>query len=314
VVTILALRHDGLWFDLGPGARRIGDESTIGFAALRGHDLVALLAKRRGLYSLELASLRNGDIRVIYQTDRCLLSPRWHPSGSELVMVEQDLNGRGRLLSVNAGSGAVHARELFAAAHSLAEPDWSADGRWLAIEAQPIDTLRGMTVYVYQPEAGSMDLVDPADSPEPKAACPRFSPTGETLAYAYTGAGVLDSEIRLYDPVRQRGRMVGVVGMDDPRWADDGSMLLVARHTHVCVSDLWVLELGAGKPRPRQLTTSQAEGVFPVHLDNGRALYLARACPTDDEAATAPGELWIVELTSRKRERLAIGVMQAAVV
>jgi Tol biopolymer transport system component len=101
-----------------------------------------------------------------------------------------------------------------------AQPDWSADGKYVAFSMSPTND-SGRDVWV-------MDI----EKREPVALCnssaeersPRFSPSGKWLAYVSDASGVREVYVKSF-PDGQQTRQITFGGGDWPEWAPDGKLL-----------------------------------------------------------------------------------------
>ncbi len=250
----------------------------------------------------------SGRVSRVYDSPLPIGGLTWGPGEASLTYVEQPNDGVARVRILHLGSGEVRTIAVLGVPHLAAEPSWSGDGRWLAIEAQPTQQLRGMTVYIHDHLDGSLTLVDPLEEPEPKSACPRFAPNRPILAYTWTDAGVLDSQVRLYSPETGRRDVIEMLGLNDPRWARDGMALLAVSHRSICDTDLVRLD-------PLSLTVEtllRATGhLTPILLDAEDALFVQRRCNGAEEIPTDAGELQVLRLASGQVEVIASAVYSA---
>lgn len=248
-------------------------------------------------------------VSLVYEGRLAIGGLTWGPRESFLSFIEQPPDGIGRLRIVSLRSGETQSFAIMDEPHLAAEPSWSADGRWLGIEAQPTQYLRGMTVYVYNRNDASVTLVDPLDEPEPKSACPRFAPRAAVLVYTYTPVGVLDSQLRLLFPGTGRRESSEIVGLNDPRWSQDGQSVLAVRHRSICETDL--VQVGIPSLKAETLLTS-AGHLTPMYMDSDIALFVERPCSATDYIPTDPGDLLALSLASGHVDRVARSVYSAS--
>lgn len=183
--------------------------------------------------------------------------------------------------------GSRHAEPVTDEPCSFAEPDWSADGRWLAVEGQPTERLRGMTVFLRHESWVKAHVIAPQEEPEPKAACPRFAPIHPVLVYAMTASGVTESEVHVLDAPTGATAAVQGAGLDDPVWSRDGAGILAASHDPVCASGLEVIDVPS--LRHRLIWRAPSQRATPCGMDDGCAFAIVRQCTSPDEQPTGPG-------------------------
>jgi hypothetical protein len=250
-----------------------------------------------------------GDSLHLYDSPVSIGGLTWGPDESTLTFVEHGADDSSRVRMLDARSGRVSTILVLNEPHMAAEPSWSSDGRWLAIEAQPTERLRGMTVYVRDSLDGSVMLVDPLDEPEPKSACPRFSPRRPLLAYTYTPLGALDSVVMLFNPSTGDRRSVDAVGINDPLWSEGGKFLLAVSHSSICATDLVRIEPGAGTV---ETLWRSKDHLSPLFLDSVSALFVERACLASEEIPTEAGDLWHLSMRTGDTKLLARDIFSAA--
>jgi Tol biopolymer transport system component len=272
--------------------------NVVAIAPSRDATRVAVVSRVNDGSELQVIDTRDASSVVAFESEKVLTSPAWRADTTEVTVVQNDRDGRADLLRVVVdGALSRHAPiEIVDGRHSLAEPDWSADGRWLAIEGQPLDELRGMTVYLQDQTTGTTLLLDPSDAPEPKCACARFAPSGSRLCYTYTLVGAMESEIRVFDPAVGERTTLSTGGLNDPRWSSDGDSLLAARHVSICESHLVRVEVATGEVH--EVCAPPGQHLSPVHLDRRSATYIARSCEGVAEVPTRAGVLWSLDLRS----------------
>lgn len=295
----LIVRAGELWLRRGRAERRLlPGPNIVAIARSRDARQVAVVSRIGSTSGLRVIDVNDGSSFIALETERVLTSPAWCPDGTQLTIVVNDDDGRAdlRRIVVDGAAAGPETIEVVGGRYSLAEPDWSGDGRWLAIEGQPLDELRGMTIFLQDRVAGTTLLLDPLDAPEPKSACPRFAPHGSRLCYTYTAVGVMESEIRLFDPETGTRSTLAIGGLNDPRWSSDGSSLLAASHDSVCESHLVRVEVESGEITV--ITNPSGQHTSPIHLNRSTALYIARSCSGVDEVPTDSGVLWSIELRS----------------
>jgi Tol biopolymer transport system component len=232
----------------------------------------------------------------------------WGPGPNDVTYVDAESGDPPRVVIVDIQTSDTDSLTVLNEPHFAAEPSWSHDGRWLAIEAQPTRRLRGMTVFTYDTETGALTLIDPTEEPIPKSAAPRFSPTAPILAYTYSAIGAQASEVRLYDMVSRTKTTAEGRGLNDPRWASDGGTILAVRHRSVCETDLVLID-------PTSLETDvvlrSGRHLSPMFLSDGVALVVDRACRDADTIPTEPGELLVLDLADGSVEHVAGHVYSA---
>lgn len=250
----------------------------------------------------------SGRVSHVHDSPLPIQSLTWGPDDSTVSFVVQPDDGVARLKLLDLRSGRLGEVKILDVPHLAADPSWSTDGRWLAIEAQPTQQLRGMTVFLYDRAERSLTLVDPLEEPEPKSACQTFAPNEPILAYAYAVVGALDSQVRLFAAHTGRRAVAEGVGLNDPRWSQDGDSLLAVAHTSICQTNL--VRVDALSLRVHTLLLS-AEHLEPLYLDTRVALFVARTCHRTDMIPTEPGELRLFDLSSGQVELIARPVYRA---
>jgi len=262
-----------------------------------------------GLDELSVVELE-GDAEELLASETLQFGRPTFGPDSRITVAANDSIGNGQVLSF----GPRHIRQLEIVVGepcSYAEPDWSADGRWLAVEGQPTQRLRGMTVFLRHESWASARVVAPQEEPEPKAACPRFAPSRPTLAYARTDSGVTESSIHLLDAPSGTTAAVAATGLDDPRWSHDGVAILAASHSSVCASGLVVIDPSSLRSRP--IWSESSMRASPCGMNERDAFAIVRRCGSSEEQPTAPGELWQFSTTGGAAARLAEGAYLAEV-
>lgn len=174
----LVHREDGL-FRIRRGREDLLASDVAGFAIVPLSDPwraphIALLRYDGELSRVSVLLEGRGRERMLYETANLLTSLAWHPSGSMCVFVQSDDDGCGSLLAASLKPGAL-AQIVLQPRHAYAQPAWSDDGSWFAIEGQPIDELRGMTIFG-GPAGGPLGVIDPVEAPLPKCTSPWFAP------------------------------------------------------------------------------------------------------------------------------------------
>jgi hypothetical protein len=116
---------------------------------------------------------------------------------------------------------------------------------------------------------------------------------------AYAAVGALDSQVRLFFPSTGQRRVVDRLGLNDPRWSEDGQDLLAASHLTICHTDLArvrvsslavdVLHVGEGH-------------ISPVALTTDAAYFIERPCRAVDYVPTEPGDLYALWLSTGRHE------------
>ncbi len=302
--SIFFVRSGELWRQRDGGARRLAGPNIVALAVSLTGGRVAVVQRSAERSELRVVDAQDGSSVSVFETPKLLTGPAWHPSGHALSLVVNDPDGRADLLfvEVDRSSDGTEAMRVVDGPHSLAEPTWSRDGRWLAIEGQPLDELRGMTVFLHNQADGTSLLIDPLELPEPKATCPRFAPHRPLLSYTYANIGALDSEIRLYDLTTGGRATIAGGGLNDPRWSEDGRFLLASHHRSICAGQLVRVDVSTGTI---ESLSDAGEHVSPSYLDSKVALYIARSCAAVDENPTDPGVLWEHDLRSGATVQIA---------
>lgn len=219
----------------------------------------------------------------------------WGPGPDQLTFVERGIRDHQALTVLDTHSGDTSVLELLSEPHQAAEPSWSRDGRWLAFEAQTTVALGPMTVYVRGGGDGQLTTVDPLEGLTTQSAAPRFHPTMGRLAYVYTKAGALVSELRFFDVDSAARQSVDQRGLNAFRWSDDGNQLLVARHVSVCNSEL--VRVSADTLEVASLYTGDGN-VAPMYLDDELAMFVSRRCDGSDYVPTGTGTLLALEVAT----------------
>ncbi|MBB5021209.1 PD40 domain-containing protein [Desulfurispira natronophila] len=107
----------------------------------------------------------------------------WHPSGNELVAVQQ--SGQGSSLYRLNAQGEVLGKLWRSEEDVLAYPRWSPDGQWIVVSRW--QKLQGWSVQRYRPDDGDWEIL----SDQGKVATqPRFSSDGNSLFYSADVGGV----------------------------------------------------------------------------------------------------------------------------
>lgn len=250
----------------------------------------------------------SGETERLYRSELSISGLTWGPGRSSLTFVDQPADGVARVRIIEIPSGDSHTLAVLDEPHLAAEPCWSRDGQWLAIEAQPTERLRGMTVYIYDNARGAVVLVDPQEEPEPKSACPRFAPRLAVLAYTYTPTGPLSSEVRFLHLRDGRREATERAGLNDPQWSSDGRSVLAVAHQSICQTDLVRIDVAT---QSMETLLRSDDHVTPILLDRGTALFVTRACLGSDYVPTDSGDLQMLDLSSGRVEVLARGVYSA---
>ena len=226
----------------------------------------------------------------------------WGPGIDSLTFVERRRDDFQTITLLDTRSGDVTTVDLLDEPHQAAEPSWSSDGDWLAIEAQTTVTLGPMTVYLVNREDRSVVVVDPQQGLTSQSAAPHFAPTSELLAYVYTGAGALVSEVRFFDVASGSRRTVDQRGLNAFRWSRDGSALLVASHDTVCTSGL--VRVSSDTLEITRLLEGDGN-MSPMYLDQDMAIFVRRPCDEADYVPTGTGALLALDLASGEIMTLA---------
>lgn len=311
VMAFLVLKPDGLFLIGRDADQQIGGPAQTFAASPDGLD-VAVITTDAGEVSIAVKAIRGHDEFVPWLIEGGAVygRPTWHPRGDRVTIARSFDDGDSALLTVSR-DGEAATLQPFRARHVIAEPMWSASGKYLAFEAQPIDTLRGMTVYLHEPRTGQTSLVAPNDEPLPKAACGRFG-KGDRLVYTESAGGVGEAAPFVYSPRTKKARALPGIGINEPRWSRDGSELLVAVHHGVCETSLAIIDVerGAGP----DLVEAPPGHHEPISLSARAATFIVRPCAVDDEVPVVPGELWSVDRQTREVGLVARDVLLAEVV
>jgi tricorn protease-like protein len=141
----------------------------------------------------------------------------WSPDGEQLLV--QSGATRHVLLWDMAGGDAIDLGEAL----KLGEPQWSADGRYIAIE-RPGAPERDAFIDIVTADGQSVRTIELGIT----AHKPRFSPHGQTLAFAVKSASGADAEdVYVVELPAGEPRLVADVGMNlfQLSWSADGSYL-----------------------------------------------------------------------------------------
>lgn len=293
---------------IGAGQERLlAGEPIVAFALSPDGESIAISHEVVGGSAISLIEVRTGRRALLAERESTSFGrPAWHPSGKILTVVATAADGVSHLFHITP-KGDVERLDILLGRHAIAEPDWSPSGRWLAFEAQPIDELRGMTVYLYDTSDDSTVLVDPIEEPVPKAVCPRFSRAGR-LVYTYSPGGVLESTIAFYHPRNGDRRSLTGLGLNEPRWAFDHEKVLAAQHGAICGTRLVVLDADGGESLDLE---TEAGHQMPVFLSRRTAAYIQRSCPDPEQIPVAAGVLAEVSLDTGRLDIVARDVMLA---
>jgi TolB protein len=170
------------------------------------------------------------------------------------------------------------------------DPDWSPDGRWLAVARIAAGASR---VTVLRPNGSSVRRIGPGRSPE-------WSPDGRELAFVHEGKiGVMRR-----DGSRRRMLVRGV----SPAWSRDGRRLAFVRPRPAFPSSVEVHVVGRDGTRLRRLGGVPRDWRDPVWSPDGRKLLVTRFILEDVRV-----ELWSVDLETGRRQRVLRAVRPVGV-
>jgi serine/threonine protein kinase/Tol biopolymer transport system component len=110
-----------------------------------------------------------------------------------------------------------------------AQPDWSPDGKHIAFSMSPTnDAARDVWVMNLEKREAVAFCNAPAEERSP-----RFSPSGQWLAYVSDASGVREVYLRSF-PDGQQTRQITFGGGDWPEWAPDGKLLYYRQKGTLC--------------------------------------------------------------------------------
>lgn len=193
--------------------------------------------------------------RIIDVPGRAVVHPAWHPLTGELVMTGFATGAGGEdaeLFSTAGGLDTVEA--LIEQTGILDYATLSPDGRRIAYSAgQSISLLRGGTQVVNN--LWTMDLVTgharPLLAGSARDIHPKWSPTGNTLAFASNRSGRFEVWVVGRDGAGLRQVTSGTGSKTWPAWSPDGRSLLFTRYEGGRYS-LWLIEVDGSGLRPFQ--------------------------------------------------------------
>ncbi len=180
-----------------------------------GESLAVVCRDRAGVAQIHMLELRRGVIEKLTSGVRGAVTPVWHPGGNHLAFSEFAVGSPTvRLFSLEDYS----VRTL----HKSSRPAWTSDYTFDAshIAFSKSDSPVDFRVCVLNEQGDEEVIVDT----QCRNICPRFSPSGEYLAYASNESGRWDVYVR---PFHRPGRriQVSIDGGSDPVWARDGTEL-----------------------------------------------------------------------------------------
>jgi Tol biopolymer transport system component len=162
---LLVHRSDGLWV-VDDGWKSLCRTSIIGFCLSRDGSRVAVLTPLGVLTGIDLIDVETGRRREIGRLRGRVLDPQWHPGGKRLGAISQSDDGDSKIVVLDVDTGQTTTLPSFPERYNLGQLEWSPDGQMLAVEGQPLDHLRGMSVFLVTPNSDSPRLIAPAGSPD----------------------------------------------------------------------------------------------------------------------------------------------------
>jgi Tol biopolymer transport system component len=209
----------------------------------------------------------------------------WSPDGRALAYAS--LQGDSYAIVLKEASGTAPAEELLRVETNTGPNDWSADGRWLALNQRSAET--GWDIVVLDLGEENRGKLTPFVQGRFMEVRPSFSPDAKWIAYQSNESG--RSEIYVQQFPGPGGKwQISTDGGSEPRWSDDGSEIfyLTPASTLMSVPVSTGDTLSAGRPqelfdvRLQPITTRNR---WLVSRDGQRFLFLqpegsSRSLPT----------------------------------
>jgi eukaryotic-like serine/threonine-protein kinase len=261
---------------LSPDGRRVAVYSTeSGNADIWVHDLI-----------------RSTKMRLTFD-ESLERTPAWSPSGGEIVYWLQSGGGDARLMK-KAADGTGEAVVLVEAKHTLPDPDWSRDGRYLVYQERNSRTSWDISYLRFEP---SGDVAEPATFLKTAATevAPKLSPDARFLAYISDESGRFEIYIRSF-PDGAGKWQASVNGGMQPRWRSDGRELY-----YVEASTLMAVAVSTGQG----LTLG-----LPQKLFESTDLRSAKAPPSYDVSANGQKFVTIAPVEGGKTEPPKIHIVE----
>ncbi len=206
---------------------------------------LAFTSNREGKFATYTLSLQNpADIRRVtrhaYSDDTIC----WSPDGTRLAITALVKGQETWVFIVPAEGGDTRPLSGPGGPVDASAPCWSPDGKQLAF----ISSASGLnSLYTYNLAAGALIRETPATR---EAASPVWSRDGQKIAFTWNEDGNVGLGVKDLASGDLHHFRVGAGVHEYPQFTPDGTRLLALHSSAHQASDLWLIPLGKGQPRP----------------------------------------------------------------